>query len=64
MRSRIDVPALLLGLLFITVAALGLARGLGASINWHTVWLAAPAVLIALGGLGLVLNRKPPREDR
>ena len=66
--NRIDIPALLLGLLFTSIAALGLARGLGAPINWNTVWLAAPAVLIALGALGLVLNRKPSRhtswEDR
>lgn len=54
----VDVSSLIWGLVFLLSAALGLTAGFGIPIAWHIVQVAAPLTLIALGGLGLWLNRR------
>ena len=62
MRRHLDIASLIWGLLFATMAGLGIADASGSPISWQTVGLLAPAVLIALGALGLVLHRTFPQE--
>ncbi|MBO1031527.1 hypothetical protein IPV09_09285 [Tessaracoccus sp. SD287] len=53
----VDASALIWGLIFLAAATLGLVRGLGQPVNWQLVGILAPVALIALGVLGLTLNR-------
>jgi hypothetical protein len=54
---RIDVLALVLGVVFSAVAMLSLWLSLFGSINWEAVRIAAPLGLVSLGIVGLALSR-------
>jgi hypothetical protein len=54
---RVDVLALVLGVVFSSVAVLFLWLSLFGSINWEVVRIAAPLGLISLGIVGLALSR-------
>ena len=54
---RIDVLALVLGVVFSAVAVLSLWLSLFGSINWEAVRIAAPLGLVGLGIVGLALSR-------
>jgi hypothetical protein len=54
---RVDVLALVLGVVFSAVAVLSLWLSLFGSINWEAVRIAAPLGLVSLGILGLALSR-------
>ena len=56
-RPTFDTSAFIWGLIFLAVASLGLLRGLGHAIDWQVVGIVAPIALIALGLLGLAINR-------
>lgn len=56
MTGRVDIPALVVGLLGLMLAGLGLWRAFGA-VNWSLVGVAIPLVLVLVGLLGLVLSR-------
>lgn len=60
-RRRLDVSSLIWGLLFLAVAASALWVGSGRSLPWQVVRLGAPAFLICLGILGVVLSRRHSR---
>lgn len=57
-RRRPDVTALVLGLLFTLIAAGALFVAFGGPVNGDLVKVAVPLVLVAVGGLGLLLSRK------
>ncbi len=59
MTRRPDVTALILGLLVLTVAALGLWMAFG-TVNWSVMGLAIPLFLVAFGLLGLTVSRPRP----
>ena len=54
---RVDVLALVLGVVFSAVAVLFLWLSLFGSINWEAVRIAAPLGLVSLGIVGLALSR-------
>jgi hypothetical protein len=54
---RVDVLALVLGVVFSAVAVLSLWHSLFGSINWEVVRIAAPLGLVSLGIVGLALSR-------
>jgi hypothetical protein len=54
---RVDVLALVLGVVFSAVAVLSLWLSLFGSINWEAVRIAAPLGLVGLGIVGLALSR-------
>ena len=54
---RVDVLALVLGVVFSAVAVLFLWLSLIGSINWEVVRIAAPLGLLSLGIVGLALSR-------
>jgi hypothetical protein len=54
---RVDVLALVLGVVFSAVAVLFLWLSLFGSINWEVVRIAAPLGLVSLGIVGLALSR-------
>lgn len=54
---RADISSLVWGLIFSLVAALGIWRGLGHGVDWRMVTHLAPLALMAVGALGLLLNR-------
>jgi hypothetical protein len=54
---RVDVLALVLGVVFSAVAMLSLWLSLFGSINWEAVRIAAPLGLVSLGIVGLALSR-------
>ena len=56
-HRSIDASALIWGLIFLATATLGLIRGLGQPIDWQLVGILTPIALIALGVVGLALNR-------
>ena len=56
MRRRADVTGLILGLLFLLLAAVGLWAAFG-TVDWTALGLALPFALVALGMLGLNLSR-------
>ena len=56
-RRSIDTSALIWALIFLSTATLGLVRGLGYPINWQLVGIVTPIALIALGIVGLAINR-------
>lgn len=56
MKRRFDGSALVWGLLFAMIAAIGIWLGLGHDVDWPVLRVAAPAVLIGLGILGLALS--------
>ncbi|MGA4508995.1 hypothetical protein ACQB6R_10740 [Propionibacteriaceae bacterium G1746] len=60
---RVDANSLIWGVILLGVATIGLVRSFGVAINWQVVQVAAPLVLIALGALGLVINRHQSRQD-
>ena len=53
------MTALILGLLVLTVAALGLWMAFG-TVNWSVMGLAIPLFLVAFGLLGLTVSRPRP----
>lgn len=58
MMPRPDVTALVLGLLVLTVAALGLWMAFG-TVNWSVTGLVIPLFLVAFGIVGLTASRPP-----
>ncbi|MGJ6981322.1 hypothetical protein ACSDQ9_12465 [Aestuariimicrobium soli] len=58
---RLDVSSLVWGLLFLGIAATAVWVGSGHRLSWEVVRWAAPAFLICLGILGVVLSRRHPR---
>ncbi|MCI1747457.1 MAG: hypothetical protein LKI24_04700 [Acidipropionibacterium sp.] len=53
---RVDVGALIWGLLLAIVSGLGVALALDAPVNWRDLARLGPVVLIGLGTLGVVLT--------
>lgn len=54
---RVDVVALVFGLLLTAVASGSLWVALTGSVSWSNVSLVAPLALVAAGVLGLALSR-------
>lgn len=54
---RVDVVALVLGIVLTALAALSLWSTLVGSINWGMVQIVAPLLLVATGIVGLALSR-------
>jgi hypothetical protein len=54
---RVDVVALVLGIVLTAVAALSLWSTFVGSINWGIVQIVAPLGLVATGIIGLALSR-------
>lgn len=54
---RFDVVALLVGVVCCTTALLAVLILTGRQIDWGIVQVAAPITLVAIGVLGLVLDR-------
>ena len=54
---RLDVVAFVLGLIFVSIAAAGLWRAAGGTIDWGLIKIVAPLGLVAVGVLGLALSR-------
>lgn len=61
---RLHAPSFIWGLLFLVAAGLGAGEALGADIPWQSAGWWAPSVLIALGALGLALDRAQHRKRR
>jgi hypothetical protein len=57
-RGRLDVVALVFGLLMVAVAAGSLWLTFVGPLDWGLIRTAAPLVLVAVGALGLVLTRR------
>jgi hypothetical protein len=57
MRRRPDAVSLVLGLLATILAIGGLWLSLGGSVNWTTLKIAAPLVLVLVGIIGLAASR-------
>jgi len=55
--KRVDVVALVTGLLLTGIAAASLWLAFGGSLDWHLVSIAAPLILVGVGALGLLLSR-------
>jgi len=55
--NRVDVVALIFGLLFTAVATGALWLAFTGSINWQLVKVAAPLALVVVGVLGLAFSR-------
>jgi membrane protein YdbS with pleckstrin-like domain len=58
--KRLDVVALVAGLLLTAVAACSLWYTVTGDVDWHLVQLAAPLALVVVGVLGLALSRNRP----
>ncbi|WP_203569127.1 hypothetical protein [Aestuariimicrobium ganziense] len=61
---KLDSASLVWGLIFLALAAFGLWVGTGNQVNWARVSIVAPLLLIAVGVLGLVLQRSSSRSSR
>ncbi len=59
MTGRVDVVALVVGLILLAWAGLGLWLAFG-SVDWALLGVALPALLVVLGLLGLLLSRRTP----
>ena len=57
MRRRVDVVALLVGVMFTALAAASLWSTFFGSLDWHLIKIAAPLGLVAIGVVGLALSR-------
>lgn len=55
---RLDVTGLILGILFVLIAAGALFVAFGGTLRGDLLKVAVPLVLVAVGGLGVVLSRK------
>lgn len=55
---RFDVSGLIFGILFVLFAAGALFVAFGGSLGGPLLRVAIPLVLVAVGGLGVVLSRK------
>lgn len=55
--KRVDVLALVAGLLLTAIASASLWLTFTGSIDWHLVSIASPVVLVVVGVLGLALSR-------
>ncbi len=58
MNSRPDTVSLVLGLLCTALALGGLWLSVGGTVDWSTVRIAAPLVLVLIGVVGLVVSRR------
>lgn len=58
MNWRIDVLALVAGLLAIGAAGLALGVTLVGSVDWALVKIVAPLALVVIGVVGLVVSRR------
>jgi len=56
-RGRVDVVALVFGVLFLGVAGVALWAGLG-RVDWQLLQIVAPLGLVAVGVVGLTLSRR------
>lgn len=54
---RVDVVALVFGLLLLGVSGLSLWASFGGRIDWSMLKIAAPLSLVVVGILGLALSR-------
>jgi len=57
MTRRTDVMGLTVGLLFLLIAAVGLWSAFG-SVDWTTLGIALPIALVAIGVVGLDVDRR------
>ena len=57
-RGPLDVVSLVFGLLMVGIATTALWSAVTGSLDWSLLKTAAPLVLVAVGALGLVLNRR------
>ncbi len=57
MTRRTDVMGLTVGLLFLLIAAVGLWSAFG-SVDWTTLGIALPIALVAIGVIGLDVDRR------
>jgi hypothetical protein len=55
--NRVDVVALVFGLLLTAIGAGALWLAFTGSLNWHVVKVAAPLALVVVGVLGLAFSR-------
>ena len=55
--KRVDVVALMSGLLLVGVAACSLWYTITATMDWQLLKVVAPAALVVVGVLGLALSR-------
>lgn len=56
-RPRVDVPALVIGLVLAPLAGLAIWTSLDLPVSWAPLLIAGPIALIGIGGLGLALSR-------
>lgn len=56
---RLDVLALVAGLLVTGIALVTIWLSVGGSVDWSLVKIAAPLVLVVVGVVGLTLSRRP-----
>lgn len=54
---RLDVVALVFGLLLTALGAASLWATFGGPFDWRLLQVAAPVTLVAVGALGLVMSR-------
>ena len=59
MNPRVDVTALVVGLVLLLGATLGLWTSF-ASVNWAWVGVAVPVCLVLVGLVGLLVSRPKP----
>lgn len=57
MTRRPDVMGLTVGLLFLLIAGVGLWSAFG-SVDWTTLGIALPIALVAIGVVGLDVDRR------
>lgn len=55
---RVDTSSLVWGLLFACLAGLGLWYSTTGQVNWTWVRNLSPVVLMAIGGIGLLVGRR------
>lgn len=59
-RQRLDVVALVFGIVLTGVAVAALWLSVVGSLNWSLLKTVAPLGLVAVGVVGLVLSRRAP----
>lgn len=57
-RRKVDLVALVMGLLLAEVAIVVLWHAFG-SVDWRLLGVAAPLTLVVIGGIGLIFSRNP-----
>lgn len=59
-RTKLDVVALVFGLVLTATAAAALWLSVVGSLNWSLLRTVAPLVLVVVGVVGLALSRRSP----